>query len=438
MRKNLSQFIHNMTGLDTFNFNMTLLSGPDNNILHHPSQILAVPLIILSLLENVTSLAAVSRHSGKLTSNLRLILSLCVSDLLICVAILGYLVVEWRIVSVVYFYCPYVVLRAVLMTAKCSSLFNLICLALDHYCAIVQSLHYPTLMTKARTRKMIISLWLLSFLFGFSDFYTNIISSPARGQSSNLTTIVANFNDSFSSSSSSSSSVAHQENRPQRLQSQFHYFCFKVYRSLYDPEFLIFGLTIVFAIIISFLYACIYRKIRNFQAVDNKRRNYTRGKRRGLVTTTLIIGTFLLCWLPYCLFNMIIMLLMMTNTETAVRYLAVLNRVDYYMYDLLLLNTLCDPLIYATRMREVQNGYRKIFKLFFKNSRCPTFGQNNRALNRKLSLSAPSNATMCHFSSFKSNVSSRTENIKHTMQIHADNNKLSISLLDINREHRDL
>jgi hypothetical protein len=35
--------------------------------------------------------------------------------------------------------------------------------------------------------------------------------------------------------------------------------------------------------------------------------------------------------------------------------------VDRYLYDLLILNTLCDPIIYVIRINDVQTGYRLMF-----------------------------------------------------------------------------
>ena len=39
-----------------------------------------------------------------------------------------------------------------------------------------------------------------------------------------------------------------------------------------------------------------------------------------------------------------------------------LSTVEEYLYDLILLNTLCDPLIHGMRVKEVRRGYRLLFK----------------------------------------------------------------------------
>ena len=44
------------------------------------------------------------------------------------------------------------------------------------------------------------------------------------------------------------------------------------------------------------------------------------------------------------------------------RWMHVLYQVDSYLYNLLLVNALCDPIIYAVRMREVRQSYVNLFK----------------------------------------------------------------------------
>ena len=50
------------------------------------------------------------------------------------------------------------------------------------------------------------------------------------------------------------------------------------------------------------------------------------------------------------------------NPAMVHRWMHVLSQVDSYMYNLLLVNALCDPIIYAVRMREVRQSYVNLLK----------------------------------------------------------------------------
>jgi len=84
---------------------------------------------------------------------------------------------------------------------------------------------------------------------------------------------------------------------------------------------------------------------------------------RGLYTTLIIVGTFIVCWMPYCLFVCIITALLYIDSDAMVNTVSLyrlFNYLDFYLYDLILLNCVIDPFIYAVRMREVQTGYRRV------------------------------------------------------------------------------
>ncbi len=60
-----------------------------------------------------------------------------------------------------------------------------------------------------------------------------------------------------------------------------------------------------------------------------------------------------------CLFQ-VIMIVQVQYGYVAEAWIPILQEADKYLYDLLLLNCILDPLIYAIRMPEVRCGYRKM------------------------------------------------------------------------------
>ena len=61
------------------------------------------------------------------------------------------------------------------MTGHNATLFNLLCLAVDHYCAIAKPLTYSIYMSKRRVHIILSMFWGISLLFGFSEFLSGIL-----------------------------------------------------------------------------------------------------------------------------------------------------------------------------------------------------------------------------------------------------------------------
>lgn len=73
-------------------------------------------------------------------------------------------------------------MQAVRLSGHNATLFNLLCLAVDHYCAIARPLTYSVFMSKRRVHVILALSWVLSLLFGFSDFYISApIQAPLHG-----------------------------------------------------------------------------------------------------------------------------------------------------------------------------------------------------------------------------------------------------------------
>ena len=284
----------------------------------------ALVLGIIGVLANLSSLIAISMIRTSLTANLRLIVSLCASDMLVSGSILMKVTHEEVSDPFRPDQCLELLLRGLLMTSHTISLLNLVGLALDHYFAILKPLNYPTLMCRKHANIMIIVFWIVSFLCGFSDF---IIPSQM-----------------FSYCSS----------EPKN-------YCEVVWCTMYTEEYIVFGMAFVSILLMFILYATIFIQIRRYQSFQQQYRQNMKRNRRGLVTTIVIVFTFMVTWLPYCLFEVSVVIISKRYPEKIMEYLSLTKTYDSYLYNILLLNSLFDPIIYAMRMGEVQKGYRNIF-----------------------------------------------------------------------------
>ena len=227
--------------------------------------------------------------------------------------------------------CCFVITKALNTTALNISLLNLMGMAIDLYLAILRPLHYPQLMDKQRVNLMIGILWMVAILCGFSDAFSVI---------------------------------------PERKHLKRFNFCEMAYMTPYQDEFTVFSIALVCFFIMVFIYIRIYIKINRTHLTrlsrlqeDNRRHqvlDFNRN-RKALVTTLMILGSFVVCWLPLCLFQVALIIQVSIDSSVVEPLLAVLMNADQYLYDLLLLNAICDPLVYAIRMPEVQFGYRRLW-----------------------------------------------------------------------------
>ena len=184
-------------------------------------------------------------------------------------------------------------------------------------------------MTSSCANVIIILLWFVGVAFGFSDF---LVSLPS-----------------------------HLRSVDSRL-----FYCEAVYVSWYGEEFTVFIIATVCLVLMLALYIRIYLHIRRHHAPgecahDVMQRLNDRRSRRALVTTLLILGSFVVCWLPTCVFQVTLITLVQlqpTNISPALQY--VLKNVDNLLYNLLLVNSICDVIIYTLRCKEVRLGYRRL------------------------------------------------------------------------------
>ena len=307
-------------------------------------QVIALVLCCIAIVVNILCLLAILQIHGKLTAHFRLIISLASSDILIATSVMLHM--TNNALFPIYLKpgigppdyrrrrCYFVVTKALNTTALNISLLNLMGMAIDLYLAILRPLHYPQLMDKNRANFMISVLWIVAIFCGFSDFFSVI---------------------------------------PERKHLDRFTYCEMAYMTPYQDEFTVFSIALICVFIMVFIYMRIYLRINrqhmtrlNHLQEDKTRRSprglttLTRNK-KALVTTLMILGSFMLCWLPLCLFQIILVIQVSVDRSVVEPVIAALVDADQYLYDLLLLNAICDPIVYAIRMPEVQFGYRRLY-----------------------------------------------------------------------------
>lgn len=298
-----------------------------------PHFIVSLILGFATFLANVMSIAAIHHIKRTMTTHIRLIVSLNAADLLVSVSLLlnlfnmlfnpvlpiGLYTAEERQSSA----CMIAFIFALHQMATQISILNIMAMAVDHYMAVIKPLVYLTQSSKRQWVGIIIGMWFVSFCGGFSGFLTGV-NSYKKTWAFNYCEFITNSGD-------------------------------------YHPEFTTWAMALIAALTIIFIYLRICCEVCHVNSqMSNIRQGYIKNQ-KAIQTTLFIIVTFVICWLPTCFFQ-VMMIIQVTEDETRIRtMIASLFQVNKYLNHLYLLNSLLDPIIYAFRLREMQQGYRCLF-----------------------------------------------------------------------------
>ena len=279
----------------------------------------AITLIIclFGFIVNILNIIAILNAPGKLTSHSKLVISLAVSDICVVLpSLLTQISMATLLVGDVNLSCYYhvVVHKYIEPGVVLVSLLNLLMLGIDHYIAIVKPLHYDRILSTKRLSACVAFIWIFSFVVSVIETIYKIISY-------------------FKSN-----------------EDQFCLYMMLEYLPRF-PYLLVIPVFIVLVIIYTRIYVAYTKYVTRRQIFhpDDQHNN------KAIVTTLLIIITFMIGWVPVS-----VMTIISTIYYTGVRM--IFNDWLWFILvmcgNLILLNSSCDALIYAWRLEVVKQGYK--------------------------------------------------------------------------------
>ncbi|XP_060566957.1 adrenocorticotropic hormone receptor-like [Ruditapes philippinarum] len=296
-----------------------------------PIEALTVIVCVVGIIANVASILAVVKMRQKMTTHLKLIMSLCLSDALIS---LGNFSFYFTYIFFNKHDCISTVVRLTSDIAIFTTLLNLLAMALDHYGAIIKPLRYRQKMTFCKGNCAVIMVWLVSLFIGLPEVVFAI------GQGGSICTVIAEGN---------------------------HHI---------ELAIILFIFIVLFAICL--LYGRIYSRIKRAMPRRERARHHSdSGSVKALMTTGLFVGTFILFWTPFALYTVFMYIKNRNDRMYIVLNIDKVTQILNILYLILLLNAVFDPFIYAIRLPKVKQRFQAFFTSSKRSSRSSKTDKNS-------------------------------------------------------------
>ena len=321
-------------------------------IFSEPTNVVIIIVSFIGLLANLLTVMATAHIPGNQTTHSKLIISLSIADMCITLSVFLHVLVKATFPLHMTESCTEVANEGFLNFALLATLINLLTMGIDHYVAIMKPLHYHLIMSHTRANIMVAAIWTISALGGFLDI------------------IIGSFLDTDNTVN----------------------VCDKVYSDKFNAQIPTLSLVIGEMIILVYLYCHIFHKVKSStyqfqnkaQCVRRRRsENNNMHSRKAVITTIIIVGTFMVCWIPNSIFHIGGLILLRVNPESVLSILNYIWFINNVLWILVLSNTLCDPLIYAVRLPVVQLGYKVMISKLFRT--CKLVETRDSEFKRKFS-----------------------------------------------------
>uniref|UniRef100_T1IW61 G-protein coupled receptors family 1 profile domain-containing protein n=1 Tax=Strigamia maritima TaxID=126957 RepID=T1IW61_STRMM len=257
--------------------NYSVINEPQNNFVYTDNVLtfykIAIPIMlffcVISIVINLIIVAAV-RWLRHMTPTQCFSISLALTNAYLSLVIgLGLLInslltAAYKIHLGLYYQCGALTLEALRMAGMVSSVLHLLALAINHYIGILRPLHYASTMTRRTTMLCIVIMWTVPLLFYFI-YFSSLTASAYQS------IYCTNFNF-------------------------FGEFPFRIVTSV---------LFFVPLLLMAIVYAHIFVLVRQHQKgiLQNQNRNQLNRNVKAIYTTLLILGTYLIGWMPAVVFS---------------------------------------------------------------------------------------------------------------------------------------
>ncbi|XP_022055035.1 adenosine receptor A2b [Acanthochromis polyacanthus] len=308
--------------------------------------VIEVVIAVLSISGNILVCWAVAINTTLKNATNYFLVSLAVADILVgCLAIPFAITISIGI-HLDFYGCLFLACFVLVLTQ--SSIFSLLAIAIDRYLAVKIPLRYKELMTGKTAREIIAILWILSFVIGLIPFFGwNLKHERCENGSS----------DAHNTTNS----------RGRDLLQSCKLKCF--FESVVDMHYMVYFNFFVCVLLPLLIMLGIYVKIftvarKQLRQIelkcvgngDSQNHGLLQKEIRAAKSLSIIVGLFAVCWLPVHILNCLTL------------FYEELKKPDVVMYVAIILshaNSAVNPIIYAYRIQDFRNTFRKILAQHF-------------------------------------------------------------------------
>ncbi|CAL8364132.1 unnamed protein product [Lota lota] len=317
--------------------------------------VIEVIIAILSVSGNVLVCWAVAINTTLKNATNYFLVSLAVADILVgCLAIPFAITISMGI-NLDFYGCLFLACFVLVLTQ--SSIFSLLAIAIDRYLAVKISLRYKELMTGKRARVIIAILWILSFVIGLIPFLEWNLKKSSCSNLGNLT------------KSDGTTAAMSGAGVPSGLLKSCELEC--LFESVVDMHYMVYFNFFVCVLLPLLIMLGIYLKIftvarKQMRKIELKcvgngdshqhHRTLLQREIRAAKSLSIIMGLFAVCWLPVHVLNCLKLFYPGLERPPIVMYVAIL---------LSHANSAVNPVIYAYRIQDFRNTFRKILARHF-------------------------------------------------------------------------
>ncbi|KAM7391471.1 hypothetical protein PAMP_022160 [Pampus punctatissimus] len=298
---------------------------PDNPIASTVYIVLELLIAVFSVLGNVLVCWAVCLNSNLQSITNFFVVSLAVADIAVGVLAIPFAIVISTGFCSNFYGCLFIACFVLVLTQ--SSIFSLLAIAIDRYIAIKIPLRYNSLVTGQRARGIIAICWVLSIIIGL----TPMMGWHKMAERANSTC------------------------PPGLMKCLFE----EVVVMEYMVYFNFFACVLIPLLLMLAIYLCIFmaarHQLRLVKAVNGEKSPSTLQKEvQAAKSLAIIVGLFAVCWLPLHIINCFTLFCpQCVRPPVWIMYVAII---------LSHANSVINPFIYAYRIREFRQTFRKIIR----------------------------------------------------------------------------
>ncbi|XP_072099125.1 adenosine A2a receptor a isoform X1 [Mobula birostris] len=317
---------------------------PWDNVIYIVMELL---IAVLAVLGNVLVCWAVYLNSNLQNITNFFVVSLAVADIAVGVLAIPFAITISTGFCSLFYGCLFIACFVVVLTQ--SSIFSLLAIAIDRYICIKIPLRYNSLVTGSRARGVICICWVLSFLIGLTPIFGWNKSGHNMSVAVNRT-------------------LPCRDGLVSCLFEEVVTMDYMVYYNFFACVLL--PLILMLGIYLRIFMAARHQlKQMDFSSLQTERsRSTLRKEVQAAKSLAIIVGLFAACWLPLHIINCVNFFCKDCRPPDSILYFAII---------LSHANSVINPLIYAYRIREFRQTFRKILKRHILRKTDQTFTRQN-------------------------------------------------------------